>query len=182
MAQGPTIYTLEITLSDVDRNVYETLELRIARHPSESMRYMLTRTFAYCLSYEDGIAFSKGGISDTDEPPVAVHDPTGLRVAWIDVGAPSAERLHKASKAAPKVQLYSHASLASLQREASTRPIHKLADIEVFLLDPAFLDLLEAKIDRRTKLEIARTDDRLYVTIGATMLESDLTRASLVSE
>ncbi len=81
MAQGPTIYTLTITLSDVDRSVYETLELRVARHPSESMRFMLTRVLAYCLSYEDGIAFSKGGISDTDEPPVAVADPSSERFA-----------------------------------------------------------------------------------------------------
>jgi uncharacterized protein YaeQ len=180
MAQGPTIYSLEIVLSDVDREVYQALSLRIAKHPSESMRYMLTRTFAYCLSYEDGIAFSKGGISDTDEPPVAVTDPTGLRLAWIDVGAPSAERLHKAAKAAPRLQLYSHASLASLQREASTRAIHKVADIEVWLLDPTFLDELEKKIDRRTKLEIARTDGRIYVTVGEAVLETELVRASLV--
>jgi uncharacterized protein YaeQ len=180
MAQGPTIYTLAITLSDVDRSVYETIELRVARHPSENMRFMLTRVIAYCLSYEEGIAFSKGGISDTDEPPVSVTDPTGLRLAWIDVGAPSAERLHKASKATPRVLLYSHASLATLQREASTRAIHKASEIEVWLLEASLLDALESKFDRRVTLEIARTDGRLYVTIGGVVIESDITRASLV--
>ncbi len=181
MAESPTIYHLEVTLSDVDRSVYETLDLRIARHPSESMRYMLTRTFAYCLSYEDGIAFSKGGLSDTDEPPVSIHDPTGLRLAWIDVGSPSAERLHKASKAAGRVVLFSHASLASLQREAATRPIHKIDDIVVWVLDGAFLDALGDQMARRLKVELARNDGKLYVTIGDKVTESELVEARLLS-
>src|SRR3954469_19332521 len=111
MALTATIYHLEVALSDVDRGVYESLDLRLARHPSETMRYMLTRTLAYCLSYEDGIAFSKGGISAADEPPIAVRDPTGILLAWIDVGSPSAERLHKASKAARRVALFTHVDL-----------------------------------------------------------------------
>ena len=64
MAQTATMHHIEIALSDVDRGVYEALDLRVAQHPSESMRYMLTRTLAYCLSYEEGIAFSKGGLSE----------------------------------------------------------------------------------------------------------------------
>src|SRR5258706_16167143 len=109
MALGATVYHLQIDLSDVDRNVYQTLDLRVARHPSESMRYMLTRVLAYCLSYEEGIAFSKGGLSSAADPPITVHDATGLLLAWIDIGAPSAERLHKASKAAPPVALFTAA-------------------------------------------------------------------------
>ena len=179
MAEGPTIYHLEVALSDVDRSVYETLDLRLARHPSENMRYMLTRLFAYCLSYEEGIAFSKGGLSDTDEPPVSVTDPTGIRLAWIDIGSPSAERLHKASKASRRVSLFSHAPLANLQREAATRVIHKLLDIEVWLLDGAFLDSLSSQVERRTKLEIARTDGKIYVTMNGGVQESEVTPARL---
>src|SRR4029079_15235310 len=102
MALGATVYHFAIELSDVDRSRYEALDLRLARHPSESMRYLLTRRLAYCLSYEDGITFSKEGISSTEEPPLAVRDPTGLLLAWIEIGTPSAERLHKASKAAKR--------------------------------------------------------------------------------
>ena len=100
MALTATVYRLGITLSDVDRSVYQRLDLRVARHPSESARYFWLRMLAYCLAYEDGIAFSKGGLSDSDEPPVSIHDPTGILLSWIDVGSPSAERLHRASKAA----------------------------------------------------------------------------------
>jgi uncharacterized protein YaeQ len=180
MALGATIYHFAITLSDVDRAVYETLDLRVARHPSESMRYMLTRTLAYALSYEEGIAFSKGGLSSAEEAPLAVHDPTGILLAWIDVGAPSAERLHKASKAARKVMLYTYVDLALLQREASSRLIHNVEKIEVWHLEGTFLDALENKISRTTKLELVRSDGRLYVTVEGAVLEGTTSRASLV--
>jgi uncharacterized protein YaeQ len=109
-----------------------------------------------------------------------VRDPTGLLLAWIDVGAPSAERLHKASKAAPRVSLFSSAPLALLRREAATRPIHRVESIDVRLLEPSFLDALEPKIDRTTKLELLRNDEQLYVTFSGTTIEGSLTRASLV--
>ncbi len=180
MALTATIYRLRVTLSDVDRGVYEALDLRLARHPSETVRYLLTRTLAYCLSYEEGIAFSKGGLSSTDEPPVAVHDPTGQLLAWIDVGAPAAERLHKASKAAPRVSLFSHVDLVLLRREAASRPIHRLEQIELFHFPVRLVDELEPLIDRNTELEIVRNDGQLYVTCRGATIEAPLDRLSLV--
>src|SRR5580698_2108566 len=166
MALSATIHRFLVTLSDVDRGVYETLDLRVARHPSESARYLTTRTLAYCLSYEEGIAFSKGGLSSAEEPPITVRDPTGILLAWIDVGFPSAERLHKAAKAARRVALYTHVDPALLRREAASRAIHRIEEIEVRRFALPFLDAVEAQVDRLTKMEIVRTDGRLYVTIG----------------
>ena len=180
MALTATMHHVEVTLSDVDRGVYEQLDLRLARHPSESSRYLLTRTLAYCLSYEEGIAFSKGGISDAEEPPVSVRDPTGLLVAWIDVGAPSAERLHKAAKAARLVQVYTH-DAALLLRGAAARSIHRVEEIEVFRLETALLDALSEILERKMKLELVRTDERLYVTCEGRVLESTVTPMSLVA-
>ena len=146
------------------------------------MRYLLTRVLAYCLSYEDGISFSKEGLSSTEEPPVVVRDPTGLLVAWIDIGSPSADRLHKASKAARRVALFTHAPLALLQREASTRVIHKVDAIEVWRIEPTFLDAIEPKLDRNTNLDLIRNDGGLYVTVGSNVFEGTLTRCSLVEK
>ncbi len=180
MAAQATIHRFVIQLSDVDRQVYEALDLRVARHPSESVRYMLTRTFAYALSFEEGIVFSKGGISQTDEPPVAVRDATGVLRAWIDVGAPSAERLHKASKAADRVAIFTHTDLHLLRREAASRSIHKVEAIEVWRLDLPLLDALEQKLDRHTSLDILRSDGQLYVTVLGTTFDGPITRTSLV--
>jgi uncharacterized protein YaeQ len=181
MAPQATIYSFDIAISDVDRSVYETVSLRVAQHPSETLRYLLTRLLGYCLSYEEGIAFSKGGLSSSEEPPVSIHDPTGVFLAWIDVGAPSAERLHKASKAARRVVLYTHVSLALLRKEAATRAIHALEEIEVWLFDKAFLDALEAKIERKNTMELTRNEGQLYVTIKGASIEGAIVRESLVS-
>jgi uncharacterized protein YaeQ len=177
MALTATIYRVHVALSDVDRGVYEALDLRLARHPSESMRYLVTRLLAYCLSFEEGIAFSKGGISATDEPPIAVRDLTGILIAWIDVGAPSAERLHKAAKAARRVAVFTHQDVPGLRGAT----IHKADAIEVHRFEPSFLDALEAKLDRNTKLELVRNEGQLYVTIEGKVIEGQVTTTSLAS-
>src|SRR3954468_18030691 len=180
MALTATIYHFQITLSDVDRSVYESLDLRVARHPSETLRYLVTRTLAYCLSYEEGIAFSKGGLSSAEEAPLSVRDGTGVLRAWIDVGNPSAERLHKASKAAGRVLLFTHVELPLLLREASARSIHHVERIEVYRIEAEFLDALDQKLDKNSKFELVRTDGQLYVTIGNSTLNGSLTQCSLV--
>lgn len=179
MAPSATIYKLGITLSDVERGVYERLELRVARHPSESARYFWQRTLAYCLSYEEGIAFSKGGLSDSDEPPVSIVDPTGILMAWIDVGSPSADRLHRASKAARRVALFSATELVLLEREAASRKIHALEDIQVFLLEPSFLDALETHLEKHLELELVRSSGVLYVTMPKGIVEGTITETRL---
>ena len=179
MALGATIHRIEIGLSDVDRNVYESFDLRVARHPSESARYMLTRVLAYALSYEEGIAFSKGGLSSTDEAPLAVHDPTGLLLSWIDVGSPSAERLHRASKAAPRVEVYTYANIAQLRKEASSRAIHRVDTIDVWCLSGTWLDTLEPWIGRHAKMDLTRSDGRIYLSVDGKQFETDIVKTGL---
>jgi uncharacterized protein YaeQ len=180
MALTATIHHVQVTLSDVDRAVYEKLDLRLARHPSESARYLLTRLLAYCLSYEEGIAFSKGGLSSTDEPPISVRDATGILLAWIDIGAPSAERLHKAAKAARRVALFTHVEPRLLQQEAAMRTIHRVEEIEVRRFEPAFLDGLEGLIGRSALIEIVHNDGKIYLTAGVVVKEGEVTRVPLV--
>jgi uncharacterized protein YaeQ len=181
MALGATVHVFDIQLSDVDRGVYESLELRVARHPSESLRYMLTRTLAYCLCLEEGIAFSKGGLSSTDEPPVSIHDPTGILLAWIDVGVPSAERMHKASKSARRTLVFT-TEPAQLLREARSKPIHRVETIEAWHIDGELLAALEPFIEKKTSLEIVRNEGRLYVTTGGRVLEGAIGRIPLARE
>jgi uncharacterized protein YaeQ len=179
MALGATVHRFELSVSDVDRGVYEALDVRTGRHPSESLRYMLLRVFAYALSYEEGIAFSKGGLSDTDEPPLAIRGGDGVLLAWIDVGLPSAERLHKASKAARRVDVYTAHDVAAFLREAQSRPIHRASEVGVFRVEPALVDAIEPHVERHTKLELTRTDGRLYVTIGGKVLEGAIDRVAI---
>jgi len=178
MALTATVHTLHVALDDVDRGVYETLKLRIARHPSESVQYMLSRTLAYCLFWEADIGFSKG-LSTTDEPAVWVKTLDGRVKLWIDVGRPSAERLHKASKAAERVAVCTHQDPSALQRMLAGERIHRAHDIELVGLPASLLLPLEAQLERRMQWELAVTGGQLYVTTAAQTFTGELIRMPL---
>lgn len=166
LALSSTVYNLDISLADVDRGVYESLALRVALHPSESLDYMLTRVLAYCLQYEEGILFSRGGISDPDEPPIRIVDPTGRITAWIEIGAPDAERLNKAAKAADRVAVYTHKNPAMLQRQYAGRRIHRAEEIPIYAFDRAMIEEAAQHLDRRTKIDLSFTGGQLYLSLG----------------
>jgi uncharacterized protein YaeQ len=172
------MYRIQVELSDVDRGVYRPLDLRIARHPSETMRFMLARALAYCLCWEEGIAFGRG-LSTQDEPAVLVRGLDGTLRVWIDVGVPSAERLHKASKAVPRVVVFTHHAPELLAREVRGKTVHAAERIEVYALAPDFLDALDAATDRNSRWDLVRSDGELYVTIGGRSIAGTLPKRTL---
>jgi uncharacterized protein YaeQ len=170
VALTPTIHTFDIELADVDRGVYETLALRVARHPSETEEYLLTRVLAYCLEYADGIAFSNG-LAEPDEPALAVRDLTGVVRVWIDIGAPDAARMHKASKAAARVVVYTHKDPRKLLRQWSDEHIHRAAELELYSVGRPLLTALVARLKRRMAFTLSVTGGHLYITIDGDVIE-----------
>ena len=118
MAQTATIYNLNIDLADIDRGVYEKLDIRIARQPSETIEYMLMRVFAYCMEYGDGITLTEG-VAAGDEPAIFLRDLTGKITAWIEVGMPEAERLNRGHKLAGRAAVYTHRDVRKLLAQLS---------------------------------------------------------------
>ena len=170
MAQTSTIYNFDIDLADSDRGVYEHLELRVARHPSESEEYLITRLLAYCLEYTEGIAFSKG-ISDPDEPAITVRDLTGAIRVWIEIGAPDAARVHKAGKAAGRVAVYTHKDPTQMLKLWANERIHRIEDLELYRIDRALLDAMVAALDRRMAFSMSVNDRDLYIAMGDRAIE-----------
>jgi len=165
VAQTATVYNFDIELADADRGVYESLSLRVARHPSESPEYLITRVLAYALEYADGIAFSRG-LSDPDEPAMTVRDLTGAIRVWIEVGFPDAERLHKAAKSAARVVVYTHRDPAQLLKRLEGERIFRARDIELYALDRALVDALTARLERRVAFTLAVAERELFISIG----------------
>jgi uncharacterized protein YaeQ len=166
VAQTSTIYVVTIDLSDVDRGVYEQIELRLARHPSETAAFMLVRLLAYCLEFTDGIEMTAGGVSATDEPAVAVRDLTGRLIAWIDVGLPDADRLHRASKAAGRVSVYTHRDARQLLDQLKGARIHRAEDIRVRAFDRGVIDTVADLLERRTSFALMVSGGELTLSIG----------------
>ena len=172
------MYTFDVQLMDVDRGVYETFDLRVAQHPSETDEYLVTRVLAYCLEYAEGIGFSKG-IADPEDPAIAVRDLTGAIRVWIEIGAPDAARLHKASKAAARVVVYTHRDSEQLIRQWAGARIHRREALEIYRVDGAVVDWLVARLDRRTSVTLSVTSQDLYITMGAAVMEGRVTRLAL---
>ena len=180
MALTATIYTFTIELADADRGVYETLDLRVACHPSESEEYLVTRVLAYCLAYTEGIVFSKG-VSEPEDPTIAVRDLTGRLLAWIEIGAPAAARLHRASKAAPRVAVYTHKDPARLIRQWSGERIHRAEELELHSFDRGLITELVARLKRRMEFSLCVTGGHLYVEIEGDALDGAVERHSLAA-
>ena len=173
MALGATIYSFEITLNDADRGVYEALSFRVARHPSETAEYLLTRVLAYCLEYTDGIQFSKG-LSEPDVPALAVRDLTGMLLTWIDIGAPEADRLRKAASSARRVAVYTHRDVAALLERLSAAALRRAEDIEVHAVDRDFLAALTTRLDRRMSFDLSVSERHVYVSLGGETLSGQI--------
>jgi uncharacterized protein YaeQ len=179
MALSSTVYTFDLTLSDVDRGVYETLAIKAACHPSETPEYLLTRVLAYALEYAEGITFSKGGVSDPDDPPLMIKDLTGAWQSWIEIGAPDAARLHRAAKASPRVAVYTHKDPRVVLRGYEGQKIHKADQLEFYAVDRDLLAALAERLDRRMTFALMVTDRELFVTLGDETLSGRVDRHAL---
>jgi uncharacterized protein YaeQ len=178
VALTATLYNVDVDLTDTDRGVYESLSVRLAQHPSESGEYLVTRLLAYLLEYGGGIVFSRG-VSEPDEPTISIRDLTGAIRTWIEIGTPDAARLHKASKAAARVVVYTHKDPEQFLRRLEGAKIHRAGDLELYAIDRALIDALAARLERRTAFSLSITDRELYVSIGEETLTGVVTRLSL---
>ncbi len=165
MALTATIYNFDTELADIDRGVYQTLALRLARQPSETSEFMLTRLLAYCLEYTEGIEFTEG-VASGGEPAVLVRDMTGRITAWIDVGMPDAARLHRGSKLAGRVAVYTHRNVSKVLDGLHGKQVHRAADIPVYEFGKGFVDAVAAVLQRRDTLSVSITERQLYLDVS----------------
>jgi uncharacterized protein YaeQ len=179
VALTATIYTADIDLADHDRGVYETLSLRMARHPSESDEYLVTRLLAYGLEYTEGLEFSTGGLSSPDDPALAVRDLTGALRAWIEIGWPDGARLHRAAKASPRVAVYPHKDAGQWLKRLGGERIHRATEIAVRAIDVELIGALAARLDRRLAFALAVSDGELFVSTSTGTLTGRVTALAL---
>jgi uncharacterized protein YaeQ len=118
-------------------------------------------------------------LSTTDEPAVWVKTLDGRVKLWIEIGHPSAERLHKASKAAQHVAVCTAQDVARYQLTLAGARIHRGQAIELVGLPSALVGALEAQVARRMEWDLAITGGQLYLTAGSETLSGELMRTTL---
>lgn len=178
MALTATVYSFDVQVNDVDRGVYEALSFKAAQHPSESNEYFVARVLAYCLEYAEGISFGKG-LNEPDEPAVTIRDLSGSLQAWIEIGNPDAARLHKASKASPRVVVYTHKDPASLLRQLEGERIHRREDIGLVALDRELIAFMVDRLERRMAFTLMVNEGHLYATLDDDSFECAVARGTL---
>jgi len=179
MALPATLRKFEIALADSDRELYEQLDLRVAQHPSESERYLVARVIARALEHGDGVEFSRGGVSDDEEPAIIQRDLRGDLQAWIEVGSPSPDRLHKATKLAPRVVVYAWKNVDQLAAAIAERGVHRADEIVLRALPPELLDGVAATLDRVNRWDLSVTGGMLYLAIGTAQFEGAVTPVAI---
>lgn len=175
VAIKPTIYKLKISLSDLNRDIYDTLNLTIARHPSETMERMMVRVLAFCLNTREQLVFCKG-ISDSDEPDIWSHTLDGNLELWIDVGEPALDRIKKSSRIAEQVRVYCFNNKAPTWWQQNCEQIARLA-VDVYRFDLEQVQALARISDRGMDFSITLSGDSVY--IASELGECELTVETL---
>ncbi|MFT4937016.1 MAG: hypothetical protein ACI88A_000025 [Paraglaciecola sp.] len=169
MALKPTIYKFKISLSDLNRDYYEQLNLTVALHPSENAERMMTRVLAYCINAHEYLSFTKG-LSAIEEPDIWLRGLDDQLLLWIDVGEPAFDRIKKATRIAKQTRVYSFNSKSTMwwqQNQGQLKNLH----VSVFQFQWAQIQSLAGLLQRTMDMSITITGASAYIASGLGELE-----------
>jgi uncharacterized protein YaeQ len=169
-----TLYKFQIELSDIPRSIYETLDFRVAQHPSESMPYLLTRILAYVLNYQENLTFAPTGLHDPDAAAMNIPEANGGFNTLIEIGSPNARKLHKATKTARAVKVYTYKNPITLVEEIRAEKVHRAHEIELFSLSTNFLSEIGELLKRDNRWGILFNDGTITIQAGDVSVSGEL--------
>jgi uncharacterized protein YaeQ len=163
MALRASIYRAELTVSDLDRSVYSTHVLTIARHPSETEQRLMVRLLAFALHAGESLAFGRG-LSTEDEPDLWIRDATGTIDLWIDVGLPDEKEVRKACGRARQVAVLAYGERrAEAWWASNAAALARLKNLDVATLSDADSARLEALAARSMNLTCTIQDGHVWL-------------------
>jgi len=166
MALRATIYKVDMQVSDLDRQVFETVSVPLARHPSETEERLMVRLLAYALHLGPGLAFGRG-ISSEDEATVWQHDLTGRLLSWIEVGLPDERVLRRACGKADSVLLYCYGGRTAAQWWGQNADaLERLSNLTVIDLPQDATLELAALAQRNLQVQVTVQDGEIWISIG----------------
>lgn len=168
------LYRFTIELSHIDRAVYETLDFRVSQHPSEIASYLLTRVLAYALSYQEGLEFSAGGLSDPEAPALQLLGQHNNIDLWIEIGNPSSRKLHKASKIARQVVIYTYKNLEVLINDINENDVHKAKELQIFSFDEKFITALEKLLEKNNRWSLVIQQNQISLSVKDQTIVTEL--------
>ena len=175
MALKSTINKATVHLSDMDRNYYDTIQLTIAQHPSETDRRMMIRLIAYVLNASENLQFGKG-VSDEDEAAIWRINYSEVIELWIELGQLDDKRLKKACNRAQEVKLYCYGSSVDTWWQQSKSKLNQFSKLSIESFSEETAQALELLADRSMEFQISIQDAQVWLTSGEQSLLIELTK------
>ncbi|MBP6654331.1 MAG: YaeQ family protein [Propionivibrio sp.] len=164
MALKATIFKVDLSIADMDRNVYEDFSLTLARHPSENDARMMVRLLAFMLFANEYLEFGKG-LSTDEEPDLWLKDLTGAIDLWIVVGQPDERWLRKASGRAGKVVVFAYGDrVVDVWWEQCRDKLERLSNLTVYRLNSDDTQALAGLANRSMNLQCTIQEGEVLIT------------------
>lgn len=176
MALKSLVCKANVQIADMDRNLYATHQLTLARHPSETDERMMLRLLAFALHVpaddHDGALVFARGLADDDEPDLWQLSLDGRLRHWLEVGQPADERrLSRACGKADRVSLYCYSSSALIWWANTKSKLVRLDNLAVWNVPSAQSQALAALAARSMQLQFTVQDAQLWVGNGEESVE-----------
>ncbi len=167
MAIKATICKATLQIADMDRGLYATHQVTLAREPSETDERMMVRLLAFALhvpadDHDGALAFARGA-ADADEPDLWQRSLGGELRQWIEVGQPDERRLVRAAGRSEKVVLYAYSSAAHIWWAGVQGKLARLNNLAVWQLPAAQSQALAALAGRSMQLQLTVQDGQVWV-------------------
>ena len=172
MALKATIYKANIHVSDMDRNYYDTINITIAQHPSETDRRMMVRILAYILNLQEHIQFTKG-LSEDDEPEIWVKDFSEVIKLWIDLGQIDEKRIKKGCNHSHEMKLYSYGSGVDIWWSKTKNKVSNFKNLSVVKIDDDTCEQLATLVSRTMELNCTIDSGQIWLGNDQTTVHID---------
>jgi uncharacterized protein YaeQ len=172
-----------IALSHVDRGIDRVRNVIVERYRTETAEHLILRVLAWCLFYDDELAFGAGpaarGAAD-----LWAQDATGRATIWVECGDADAEALRKVVQHSREVAvqvLFSDRTrrdaLLGQLAELKRRP-PELDAMGIWMVAPDLVAALAARDEQRQRWAVTVVGDHLYIECEGTSVDSELERSA----
>ncbi len=164
MATKATIYKLKLDISDLDANYFQSHELTIACHPSETKRRLMVRVLAFALYASDSLTFTKG-LSADDEPELWDKNLSDEIDLWISLGQVDNKLIKKSLGRSKQVVIFTYAGAKSATWWKQNQEIlEKNSRLQIINIKPDDVDAMEKIATRNMDLQCTIQDGLIWLS------------------
>ncbi|MGD9168531.1 MAG: YaeQ family protein [Candidatus Thiodiazotropha sp.] len=164
MALKATIFKAELQVSDMERGHYQTYDLTLARHPSETDERLMVRLLAFALNADEALSFTKG-LSTEDEPELWLKSLSGEIELWIELGQLDEKRLRRACGLAKQVIVYLYAERsAAVWWSQQQEMVRRFSNLRLVMLSVVGDTRLQSLTQRNMSLHVTVQDGQIWLS------------------